>query len=140
MAGRITFTMIKPGAVKSNYVGAILKMINEAGFVIRALKLTRMSKPQAEDFYGIHKGKPFFEELTEFMSSGPIIAAILEKDNAIADYRELIGATDPNKAKDGTVRKMFACDVTHNAVHGADSDENAQHEADFFFSTFERFY
>lgn len=140
MDGRTTFTMIKPGAVKSNYVGAILKMINEAGFVIRAMKFTRMSLPQAEDFYGVHKGKPFFKELTEFMSSGPIVAAILEKDNAIADYRNLIGATNPENAKEGTVRKMFACDVTHNAVHGADSDENAKREADFFFSTFERFY
>lgn len=140
MAGNVTFTMIKPTAVKKNYVGGILKMINEAGFVIRALKLTRMSKTQAGAFYEVHKGKPFYEELITFMSSGPIVAAILEKDNAIADYRDLIGATNPEKAAEGTVRKMFACDMTQNAVHGADSDENAKKEADFFFSTFERFY
>lgn len=140
MAGNRTFTMIKPGAVKKNYVGAILKMVNEAGFKIRAMKLTRMSKTQAAAFYEVHKGKPFFDNLVQFMSSGPIVAAILEKENAIEDFRKLIGATNPENAAEGTVRKMFACSVTENAVHGADSDENATREADFFFSTFERYY
>lgn len=139
MTGNLTFTIIKPTAVNNNNTGAILKMINEAGFVIKAMKFTRMSTTQAAAFYSIHKGKPFYEALVAFMSSGPIVAAILEKENAIEDYRKLIGATDPSKAAEGTVRKLFACSVTQNAVHGADSDENARKEADFFFSTFERF-
>lgn len=140
MAGTLTFTMIKPTAIKKNNAGAILKMINEAGFVIKAMKFTRISKTQASAFYDIHKGKPFFEELTRFMSSGPIIAAILEKENAIDDYRQLIGATNPEKAKEGTVRKIFACSVTENAVHGSDSDENFQIESDFFFNKLEIYY
>lgn len=140
MAGTMTFTIIKPGAVRNNYAGPILKMINEAGFVIRAMKMTRMSGTQAAAFYEMHKGKPFYDKLVEFMSSGPIVAAILEKENAIEDFRELIGATDPAKAREGTVRKMFACSVTENAVHGSDSEESANREADFFFSRFERFY
>ena len=140
MAGNRTFTMIKPSAVRKNHEGAILKMINDAGFKIRAMKLTRMSTTQAGAFYEVHKGKPFYDKLVKFMSSGPIVAAILEKENAIEDFRKLIGATNPENAAEGTVRKMFACSVTENAVHGADSDENATREADFFFSTFERFY
>lgn len=140
MAGNMTFTIIKPTAIKKNNAGAILKMINEAGFVIKAMKFTRISKTQAAAFYAIHKGKPFFDELIRFMSSGPIITAILEKENAIDDFRELIGATNPEKAKDGTVRKLFACSVTQNAVHGSDSDENAQIEADFFFNRLEIYY
>lgn len=140
MAGNLTFTMIKPTAIRKNNAGAILKMINEAGFVIKAMKFTRISKTQACAFYAVHKGKPFFEELTRFMSSGPIVAAILEKENAIDDFRELIGATNPDKAKEGTVRKEFACSVTENAVHGSDSDENAMIEADFFFNRLEIYY
>jgi nucleoside-diphosphate kinase len=139
MAGKLTFTIIKPTAVEKKNTGAILKMINEAGFVIKALKLTRISKTQAAAFYAVHKGKPFYKELIRFMSSGPIVAAILEKENAIADFRELIGATNPEIAAEGTVRKLFACSVTQNAVHGADSDENAAREADFFFSQLERY-
>jgi len=139
MAGNQTFTMIKPIAVKNNYIGPILKMINEAGFAIKAMKYTRMTKQQAEEFYGVHAGKYFFEGLTEFMSSGPIVAAILEKENAVADFRKLIGATDPSKAEEGTIRKLYAESMSHNAVHGSDSDENAIIEGNFFFSKMERF-
>ncbi len=138
MAGRITFTMIKPSAFKSNYTGAILKMINDGGFVIKAMKVTRLSKEQAGAFYEIHKGKPFYEPLVEFMSSGPIVAAILEKDNAIEDFRTLIGATNPENAAEGTIRKLYAVNMQQNAVHGSDSDENALIESDFFFSKTER--
>ena len=139
MSGKITFTMIKPTAFKNNYTGAILKMINEAGFVIKALKLTRLSASQAGAFYEVHEGRPFYESLVEFMSSGPIIAAILEKDNAVEDYRTLIGATNPENAAEGTIRKLYATNLQQNAVHGSDSDENATIEADFFFSKTERF-
>jgi len=139
MAGNQTFTMIKPIAVKNNYIGAILKMINEAGFRIKAMKYTRLTKQQAEQFYSVHADKYFFEGLTEFMSSGPIVAAILEKENAVADFRKLIGATDPAKAEEGTIRKLYAESMSHNAVHGSDSDENAIIESDFFFSKMERF-
>jgi nucleoside-diphosphate kinase len=138
MAGRLTFTMIKPSAVASNYTGPILKIINEAGFRIVAMKLTKMSAHQAEEFYGVHRGKPFYNSLVTFMSSGPIVAAILEKDNAVEDYRKLIGATDPAKAAEGTIRKLYAESVEKNAVHGSDSDENAVIESDFFFSRTER--
>lgn len=138
MAGNQTFTMIKPIAVKNNYIGAILKMINEAGFRIKAMKYTRLTKQQAEEFYAVHAGKYFFEGLTEFMSSGPIVAAILEKENAVEDFRKLIGATDPAKAEEGTIRKLYAESMSHNAVHGSDSDENAIIESDFFFSKMER--
>lgn len=131
--------MIKPIAVKNNYIGAILKMINEAGFRIKAMKYTRLTKQQAEEFYSVHAGKYFFEGLTDFMSSGPIVAAILEKENAVADFRKLIGATDPEKAEEGTIRKLYAESMSHNAVHGSDSDENAIVESDFFFSKMERF-
>jgi nucleoside-diphosphate kinase len=139
MTGNQTFTMIKPIAVKNNYIGPILKMINEAGFRIKAMKYTRLTKQQAEAFYAVHAGKYFFEGLTDFMSSGPIVAAILEKENAVADFRKLIGATDPAKAEEGTIRKLYAESMSHNAVHGSDSDENAIIEADFFFSKMERF-
>jgi nucleoside-diphosphate kinase len=139
MAGNQTFTMIKPIAVKNNYIGAILKMINEAGFSIKAMKFTWLTKQQAESFYSVHAGKYFFEGLTDFMSSGPIVAAILEKENAVADFRKLIGATDPAKAEEGTIRKLYAESMSHNAVHGSDSDENAIIESDFFFSKMERF-
>ncbi len=138
MAGKITFTMIKPSAFKSNYTGAILKMINDAGFVIKAMKATRLSKEQAGAFYEIHKGKPFYESLVNFMSSGPIVAAMLEKENAVDDFRALIGATNPANAAEGTIRKLYAVSLEENAVHGSDSDENASIEADFFFSKTER--
>jgi len=139
MNGSITLTMIKPNAFKQNHTGAILKMINEAGFVIKAMKITQLSKERAEQFYAIHKGKPFFERLIEFMTSGPIVAVILEKENAVEDYRNLIGATNPAEAKEGTIRKLYAASHTQNAVHGSDSDENAIIEADFFFSKTERY-
>jgi nucleoside-diphosphate kinase len=139
MAGKLTFTMIKPTAFKNNYAGPILKMINEAGFVIKAMKLTRLTLSQAGAFYAVHKGKPFYGSLVEFMSSGPIIAAILEKENAVEDYRTLIGATNPENAAEGTIRKLYATSLQQNAVHGSDSDENAVIESDFFFSKTERY-
>ncbi len=134
-----TFTMIKPIAVKNNNIGPILKMINEAGFRIKAMKFTHLTKQQAMQFYDIHAGKYFFDDLTSFMSSGPIVAAILEKENAVEDFRKLIGATDPAKAEEGTIRKLYAESMSHNAVHGSDSDENAVIESDFFFSKTERY-
>jgi len=130
--------MIKPSAVVSNFAGPILKMINEAGFRIVAMKMTKMSVHQAEEFYVVHRGKPFYNSLVAFMSSGPIVAAILEKDNAVEDFRKLIGATDPAKAANGTIRKLYAESLEKNAVHGSDSDENAVVECDFFFSKTER--
>lgn len=139
MAGNITLTMIKPDAVEKNFTGAILKMINEAGFCIKAMKYTRISMEQAGLFYAVHQDKPFYGDLVEFMSSGPIVAAILEKENAISDFRKLIGATNPANAEPGTVRALYAESVQRNAVHGSDSDENALIEADFFFSRLERF-
>lgn len=139
MAGKITFTMIKPTAFKNNHTGAILKMINDAGFVIKAMKLTRLSAEQAGAFYEVHKERPFYASLVEFMSSGPIIAAVLEKENAVEDYRTLIGSTNPENAAEGTIRKLYATNLQQNAVHGSDSDENANIEADFFFSKTERF-
>ena len=137
MATNRTFTMIKPDAVKKNAIGPILKMMNEAGFKIVAMKYTQLTKQGAEGFYAVHKERPFFGELTEFMSSGPIVAAILEKDNAVADFRALIGATNPAEAADGTIRKLFASSIGENAVHGSDSDENAKIEGDYFFSNLE---
>ena len=139
MTGNQTFTMIKPDAVSKDNIGSILKIINEAGFRIKAMKFTQLTKKQAARFYAIHSGKYFYDELTTFMSSGPIVAAILEKDNAVADFRELIGATDPAKAADGTIRKLFAESMSFNAVHGSDSDENAIIESDFFFAKTEQF-
>ncbi|HTR30728.1 MAG TPA: nucleoside-diphosphate kinase [Puia sp.] len=133
-----TFTMIKPDAFSKGHSGAIIDMILKSGFAITAMKLTRLSKEKAGEFYAVHKARPFYGELVEFMSSGPIIAAILEKDNAVADFRKLIGATDPAKADAGTIRKLYAASVGENAVHGSDSDENAAIEGDFFFSGLER--
>ena len=139
MAGNLTFTMIKPMAFKNNFAGPILKMINEAGFVIKAMKLTQLAPSEAGAFYAIHKGKPFYDSLVKFMSSGPIIAAVLEKENAVEDYRILIGATNPENAAEGTIRKLYATSLQQNAVHGSDSDENANIESDFFFSKLERY-
>lgn len=139
MAGNKTFTMIKPDAVESGHIGAILAKINEAGFRITAMKMTQLSSRKAGEFYAVHKERPFYGELVAFMSSGPIVAAILEKDNAVEDFRTLIGATDPAKAAPGTIRAMYARNVGENAVHGSDSDENAAIEGAFFFSGLERF-
>lgn len=139
MTGKITFTMIKPDAVEANNIGPILSMINKAGFEIMALKYMRLTKEQAGQFYAVHKERPFYGELVDYMSSGPIVAAILTKSNAVSDYRKLIGATDPTKAEEGTIRKMFAKSIAANAVHGSDSDENANIESNFFFSHLERF-
>jgi nucleoside-diphosphate kinase len=139
MNGNITFSIIKPNAVRTGKTGPILAMINEAGFEIAAMKMIRMIPEQAESFYAVHKGKPFFEGLIEFMTSGPVIIMILKHENAVEEFRKLIGATDPNKAELGTIRRTFAVSVQMNAVHGSDSDENAEREANFFFSTFERF-
>jgi nucleoside-diphosphate kinase len=139
MAGNRTFTMIKPDAVQDGNSGAILKMIEEAGFRIVALKKTQLSSERAGQFYEVHKERPFYGDLCRYMSSGPILAAILEKDNAVADFRKLIGATNPANAEEGTIRKKFAKSIEANAVHGSDSDENAEIEGSFFFSRFERF-
>ncbi|MBW7914899.1 MAG: nucleoside-diphosphate kinase [Taibaiella sp.] len=134
-----TFTMIKPDAVAAGNIGNILQMINNAGFRIVAMKYTKLSIEQAGQFYAVHSARPFYGELTEFMSSGSIVAAILEKDNAVEDFRKLIGATNPADAAEGTIRKMYAKSIGENAVHGSDSDENAKIEGDFFFSGLERF-
>ncbi|GAA3968961.1 nucleoside-diphosphate kinase [Mucilaginibacter dorajii] len=134
-----TFTMIKPDAVANGHIGAIVDKITKSGFKIIALKYTSLSAEKAGQFYEVHKGRPFYNALVEFMSSGPIVAAILEKDNAIEDFRKLIGATDPAKAEEGTIRNLFAKSIDANAVHGSDSDENAQIEGNFFFSAFEKF-
>ncbi len=134
MATNRTFTMIKPDAVENGHIGAILEKINTAGFKIVALKKTHMTKNDAETFYAVHKERPFFGELVEFMTRGPIVAAILEKDNAVEDFRTLIGATNPAEAAEGTIRKLFATSVGENAVHGSDSDENAEIEGNFHFS------
>ena len=134
-----TFTMIKPDAMNSGYAGAILDRIIKEGFRIKALKLTKLSPEKAGEFYAIHKERPFYGELVQFMSSGPIIAAILEKNNAVADFRTLIGATNPAQAAEGTIRKLYAVSVGENAVHGSDSDENAKIEGDFMFSMLEQF-
>ena len=139
MNGNQTFTLIKPVAVQKKFTGAIIQKITDAGFTIRAMKLTQLSKEQAGEFYAVHEGKPFYEDLTTFMSSGPIVAMVLEKDNAVADFRELIGATDPADAAEGTIRKLYAESKSRNAVHGSDSDENAIIESDFFFSKIERY-
>lgn len=134
MATNRTFTMIKPDAVKAGNIGNILKMINEAGFKIVALKYTQLSKEKAGGFYAVHKERPFYGELVDFMSSGPIVAAVLEKDNAVADFRKLIGATNPEEAEAGTIRALYATNVGENAVHGSDSDENAEIESNYHFS------
>ena len=134
-----TFTMIKPDATSKGYTGAILDQIIKAGFSIKAMKWTKLTVEQAGQFYEVHKERPFYGELVDFMSSGPIIAAILEKDNAVSDFRKLIGATNPAQAEEGTIRKNFAASMGENAVHGSDSDENAQIEGNFFFAATERF-
>src|SRR5690348_9446607 len=134
-----TFTMIKPDAMKNGHAGAILDRISKEGFRIVALKMTKLSAEKAGEFYAVHKARPFYGELVEFMSSGPIMAAILEKDNAVASFRELIGATNPAQAAEGTIRKLYATSVGENAVHGSDSDENAEIEGNFFFSGLEKF-
>lgn len=139
MAGTITFTMIKPDAVADGHLGKIIDQIIGAGFKIKALKLTQLSKERAEQFYAIHKERGFFGELIAFMTEGPIVAAVLEKDNAVEDFRKLIGATNPANAEEGTIRKRFALNIERNAIHGSDSDENAQIEANFHFSGVERF-
>ena len=134
-----TFTMIKPDATANGHTGAILAMINAAGFKIVALKMLHLSAEKAGEFYAVHKERPFYGELVEFMSRGPISAAILEKENAVADFRILIGATNPAQAAEGTVRKLYATSIGENAVHGSDSDENAAIEGDFFFNKLEQF-
>ncbi len=139
MAGNITFAMIKPYAVKQGFIGPILAIINEAGFRISCIKSTKLGRKEAEIFYSIHKSKPFYEDLVEFMSSGHVIAMILEKENAVEEFRSLIGHTDPAKAEDGTIRRKYATSVQSNAVHGSDSDENALIESDFFFSKKDRY-
>jgi len=139
MATNRTFTMIKPDAVANGHAGKIIDHITQAGFKIVALKYTRLSTEMAGNFYGIHRERPFFGELVSFITSGPIYAAILEKDNAVEDFRKLIGATDPQKAEAGTIRNLYAKSIDANAIHGSDSDENAEIEGNFFFSQFERF-
>ena len=139
MATNRTFTMIKPEAVENGHIGAILERINAAGFTIVAMKKTALNSEKAGEFYAVHKERPFYGELVDYMSSGPIVAAILEKENAVADFRTLIGATDPSDAAKGTIRSEFAESKARNAVHGSDSDENADIEGDFFFSAEERF-
>ncbi|MBK6816486.1 MAG: nucleoside-diphosphate kinase [Saprospiraceae bacterium] len=139
MSNNRTFTMIKPDAVASGHIGAILNHINQAGFKIVAMKLTRLSQETAGRFYEVHKARPFYGELVDFMSSGPIVAAILEKENAVDDFRSLIGATDPAKAAPGTIRALYAKNVGENAVHGSDSDENAAIESAFHFAGVETF-
>ena len=139
MATNRTFTMIKPDAVANGHAGKILDQIIQAGFKVVALTYTQLSEERAGDFYGIHRERPFFNDLVSFMTSGPIYAAILEKDNAIEDFRKLIGATDPQKADAGTIRNLFAKSIDANAIHGSDSDENAEIEVNFFFGADERF-
>ena len=139
MAGQNTFTIIKPQAVANGYIGPILNKISEAGFKIAALKMLHLTRGEAQRFYEVHLGRPFYDDLVEFMISGPIVVAVLEKQNAVVEYRKLIGSTDPDKAEAGTIRKMYAESMRANAVHGSDSDENAELEATFFFPSSERF-
>ncbi len=131
--------MVKPDATSKGYTGGIIDMMIKGGFSIKAMKWTKLTPEQAGEFYAVHKERPFYGELVEFMSSGPIVAAILEKENAVEDFRNLIGATNPANAAEGTIRKKYAASIGENAVHGSDSDENAQIEGDFFFSKLERF-
>ncbi|WP_058103335.1 nucleoside-diphosphate kinase [Maribacter dokdonensis] len=139
MSTNRTFTMIKPDAVENGHIGAILEKITAAGFKIVAMKYTQLSLRDAQEFYGVHRERPFFGELVEFMTRGPIVAAILEKENAVEDFRALIGATNPADAAEGTIRKMFATSIGENAVHGSDSDENAAIEGAFHFAGIEIF-
>ena len=134
-----TFTMVKPDATAKGDTGGIIDMMIKGGFSIKAMKWTKLTAEQAGEFYAVHKERPFYGELVAFMSSGPIVAAILEKENAVEDFRTLIGATNPANAAEGTIRKKYAASIGENAVHGSDSDENAQIEGDFFFSKLERF-
>jgi nucleoside-diphosphate kinase len=134
-----TFSIIKPNAVRTGKTGPILAMINEGGFEIAAMRMVKLTLSQAESFYSIHKGKPFYDSLIEFMTSGPVVVMILKHEDAVDQFRKLIGATDPAKAEPGTIRRTFAVSVQMNAVHGSDSVENAIKEADFFFSGIERF-
>jgi len=139
MASTFTFTIIKPQAVTKGFIGPILNMISEAGFKIGALKMLHLTRGEAQRFYEVHVGRPFYDDLVEFMISGPIVVSVLEKENAVEDYRKLIGATDPEKAEEGTIRKKYAESMRANAVHGSDSDENAELESTFFFPSSERF-
>ena len=139
MAGNRTFTMTKPDAVENGHIGAILAMINNGGFRIVSMKMTQLTVADAQEFYAIHNERPFFGELVEYMTSGPIVAAILEKDNAVADFRTLVGATNPAEAAEGTIRKLYAKDISANAVHGSDSDDNAAIEGAFHFAGRENF-
>ncbi|MCH7513775.1 MAG: nucleoside-diphosphate kinase [Bacteroidetes bacterium] len=139
MAGNITFTMIKPDAIGAGNSGAIIKMIEDSGFKIIAMKYTRLSRERAEQFYMVHKERPFYNDLCNYISSGNIIPMILEKDNAVEDFRKLIGATNPQEAAEGTIRNLFAESIESNAIHGSDSDENAGIEGNFFFSQVEQF-
>ena len=139
MANNITLTMIKPDAVAAGNSGKIIDLIIQSGFRIQAMKLTRLSKEKAEEFYAVHKERGFFGDLVKFMTEGPIVAAVLEKENAVEDFRKLIGATNPANAAEGTIRKLYATDIERNAVHGSDSDENAAIEASFHFAGVERF-
>lgn len=139
MSGNITFTIIKPFAVSEGHIGPILNKIHDGGFRISAMRMLWLTQGEAERFYEVHKDRPFYNDLVEFMTSGNIVVAILEKKNAVADYRKLIGATDPEKAEEGTIRKEFAKSMRENAVHGSDSDENAAFEGSFFFSGLQRF-
>ena len=139
MATNRTFTMIKPDAVQDNHIGAITQMMEEGGFRVVAMKKTRLTPERAGEFYAVHKERPFYNDLVSYMSKGPIVAMILEKDNAVEDFRKLIGATNPEQAEEGTIRKRFAKSIESNAVHGSDSDENAKIEGDFFFGSDEQF-
>lgn len=134
-----TFTMLKPDAVEKGHIGAILEKINASGFRIVAMKLTQLTTDDAKEFYAVHKERPFYGELVEYMTRGPIVAAILEKENAVEDFRTLIGATNPEDADEGTIRKMYADSISENAVHGSDSDENAAIEGAFHFAGREKF-
>ena len=137
--GNITFTMLKPDSIRNGNTGAILDKIVKSGFKIKAMKFTKMTDEKASKFYAIHSERPFFKDLVGYMTSGPIVAAILEKDNAVNDFRELIGSTNPEEAKEGTIRNMFAKSISENAIHGSDSDENAKIECEFHFSPEEIF-
>ena len=139
MSNDFTFSIIKPNAVRTGKTGPILAMINEGGFEISAMRMVRITTSQAESFYAVHKGKPFYEGLIEFMTSGPVVVMILKHQNAVEEFRKLIGSTDPAKAEPGTIRKAFAVSVQMNAVHGSDSQENAVAEADYFFPGIDRF-
>jgi nucleoside-diphosphate kinase len=139
MADNRTFTMLKPDAVSGSNTGAIIKLIEEAGFRIVAIKKTLLSPERAGEFYAVHRDRPFYKDLCKYMSSGPIVPMILEKENAVDDFRKLIGATDPSKAAPGTIRNLFAKSIEANAIHGSDSNENAAIEGSFFFSNLEKF-